>query len=408
MSETVRELIGHGDVRRIMLSDKVYKVTEASCSSPETIIGLELEIESWGGRTQEFQGFDFTEDGSLRNMGIEAISRPTKSKFVENLLSTFFKNFGITDDNYSERCSTHVHVNVLDFTLEQLASLALIYQVTERLLFGYVSPERKSNIFCVPWCQADSKLDLVSIITTGKWRELKAWSKYTALNLLAVTQRGTVEYRHLEGSCDVQHIMGWINLLGCLHNYAKETPVEKIKAVLLDINTSSAYDMFLQSVFGKHTSMLFTPDYRVDLEAGVIDAKLLFTKGLPTGENALQRYVRAMEQAGLLPEDNVMFQAGLRPEVVQEDDIVEDDDEREEEYTTMFAPVPEAIPARPEVRMTPEMELQRDAVLDNLANTQRFFTPQRRPNPVPIAAVAGQPIQATTNAPRGVRPRNRW
>lgn len=276
MSKTIQRLTGVVAVKELMLPDSQYTASNGMVA-PDTICGLELEIEGWRGE-RDFEGFNFTDDGSLRNNGIEAVSLPTKMKFVPELLKSFFSTYSITEANYSERCSTHVHMNVQNFTLEQLATLCLTYQVVERLLFTYVDPIRSSNIFCVPWFQAAGRVDLANTITSGKWRDLQTWQKYTALNLLAVAQRGTVEYRHLEGTCDVQHILGWLNLLGGMHNYAQSTPLDKLRSIILDLNTSSAYEIFTQSVFGENSRLLMRQGYNIALEHGVIDAKLMLTK----------------------------------------------------------------------------------------------------------------------------------
>lgn len=290
MSKTIREILDHSPVSRLMMEDASYVQEGPTVASPGTIIGLELEIEGWNGRGTERRGFHFTTDGSLRNGGIEAVTHPTRTKFVYSLLTRFFDHFEVTDENYSERCSTHVHMNVLDFTIEQVAGLALIYQVVERLLFKYVEDSRKSSIFCVPWCQADSKVNLVDVITTGKWRSLKQWSKYTALNLLAITERGTVEYRHLEGTCDVTRIMGWVNILGCIHNAAKEKSLQEIKDNIMELNTSSAYEQFMRGVFKDYTSLLidFSTGYSIELEQGVMDAKLMLMKSVTAEVNAVE------------------------------------------------------------------------------------------------------------------------
>lgn len=262
----------------MMLDDKNYKLSNEPLANPELIVGLELEIEGWVGRSRDYTGFNFDTDGSLRNHGIEAISLPTKSKFVQALLEGFYKDNVVTKDNYSERCSTHVHVNVLNFNLDQLASVAMLYQVFERLIFNFIGDDRDKNIFCVPWYQANINTNLVDVIRTGKWRNLQRWSKYTAMNLLAVTNRGTVEYRHLGGTCDVERIMAWVNILGCLHDYASKNSVEDIEKIVANLNTSSAYDVFLQSVFGPWSKYLKTGDFQIAMENGVIDAKIMLTK----------------------------------------------------------------------------------------------------------------------------------
>lgn len=276
MSKTIGKYVGI-DISSLVFPDKTYTIGKSPMAGPDVYVGLELEIEGFhGGRS--YTGFNFTEDNSLRNHGIEAITMPTKTKFLETLLSGFYGHNKITEANYSERCSTHVHVNVLDFNLEQLACLTLVYQVFERMLFNFIGNDRGKNIFCVPWSQANINTNLVEVILNANWRGLRTWQKYTAMNLLPVQNRGTVEYRHLYGTCDVTLILNWVNLLASMHEYARGSNIEKLKAIVMDLNTSSAYDVFLQSVFGDFTHLLRTGEYKLLMEEGVIDAKLMLTK----------------------------------------------------------------------------------------------------------------------------------
>jgi hypothetical protein len=228
--------------------------------------------------------FNYHEDGSLRNNGREYVSVPVKAKYLEVLLTDFFKSCQITDRNYSDRTSTHIHVNVQDYTQDQLAALAMIYQVFERLLLNFVGEERANNIFCVPWCQANITTNLAQVIKSGNYRNLRQWSKYTALNLLAVTQKGTVEYRHLYGTCDVKVILTWVNIISSMHEYARVNKLEDIEKMIVDLNTSSAYEAFLHSVFTQWTDPLKIEGYQQAMEQGVIDVKLMLTD-----ENGLLR-----------------------------------------------------------------------------------------------------------------------
>lgn len=263
--------------------DEIYsEVSGEVLANPDLYVGLELEVEGLPRALlgKPFNGFTYEHDGSLRNNGAEYITAPTRTKHLRNLLTGFYTAFKINEGNYSERCSTHVHMNVCDMTLEKLATFVLTYQVFEKVLFNYVGNDRDKNIFCVPWCQANVNVNLVDLITSGKWLQLRDWNKYTALNLLPIAQRGTVEFRHMYGTCDVDKLMEWVNLIACMRNFAN-TPLEKVKSVILDLNTSSAYDIFLQSVFGQFSKVIMVGDYKVCMEAGVIDAKLMLTK--PTG-----------------------------------------------------------------------------------------------------------------------------
>jgi len=162
----IKELFVIGAVSNLMIGDRNYQSHKTiSMSSPDLIVGLELEIEGWEYGVPKFVGFSFEEDGSLRNNGMEAITKPTKAKYIPRLLENFFNHFEITEDNYSTRCSTHVHVNCQDLTTDQVQIICLLYQVLERPLFGFIGHERDGNIFCVPWNQCNLTFDFVRKFT---------------------------------------------------------------------------------------------------------------------------------------------------------------------------------------------------------------------------------------------------
>ena len=253
---------------------------------PDLIVGLELEIENFNEENERyFPGVEFTDDGSLRNsnrgMGIEAITLPLQTKYVRNFLEEFFFRYEISDSNYSERCSVHVHVNVNDMSYEQLASLCLVYQTVEDLLFSYVDSERANSIFCVPWNQCNLNYSIADKLIEYLKTEVdpfRNWQKYSALNLIPVMNQGSVEFRHLEGTCDVDKIMGWVSLLSCMMKYVMETPLQDVKENIIRMNTVSNYHEWLTSVFGKYIHLLQSDSFEKKLSRGVVDTKLALVR----------------------------------------------------------------------------------------------------------------------------------
>jgi hypothetical protein len=267
-------------VKGLMLPDTHYKETPGMVD-PEREVGLELEIEGWRSGAASLPHFNYTTDGSLRNNGIEAISHPTKSKYVREMLNQFFTTHRVTEANYTERCSTHVHVNVQDFTLEELKVMALTYQMVERLLFEFVGNDRANNIFCVPWYESGITANFITNMKQLSKAALRGWMKYTALNLQPAQEKGTVEFRHLEGTCDVEKIVQWINLLNCLSKWAKKVSFDALSTMVLSMNTISNYGEFLRDVFGDHLKVLMVDGYKEKLAIGVVDAKLMLLKNAP-------------------------------------------------------------------------------------------------------------------------------
>lgn len=177
------------------------------------IAGVECEIESV--RSQhDFPHFHATQDGSLRNNGIEFISVPLPK--VE--LLTSFNNlhasieFYERDIAFSPRTSTHVHINCRSLSTEQVKTLVLLYALYEEFFFAMTSPDRRTNIHCVPLTETYLPVHYHRSIN----HLVQRWHKYTALNILPLAKLGTVEFRHLQGTGDINLFSEWVNTLETL------------------------------------------------------------------------------------------------------------------------------------------------------------------------------------------------
>jgi len=246
------------------------KVVPQNTPDPLLLYGLELEIENvpnWDDMC--VPGMESKADGSLRNNGREFITKPMTFSNLWYCLERFFDKNKLSEANYSERCSIHVHTNVQDLEWEQVQTLALVYQVVERLLFKWIGHDRDSNIFCVPLHQTN--------ITHQRFGQSPAelpfrrWEKYTALNFLPMATLGTVEWRHMNGHCDFTRIMTWCTLIGHIFAYTRNNPYNEVKDFIVSLNTTSAYEHFLGMVFG--ANMREFQGMQAELEDGVLDVK---------------------------------------------------------------------------------------------------------------------------------------
>jgi len=275
----IRQLYGLQDVNERLSADKNYRAV--AVHNPDLIVGLELEIERWPTPPEDcrHRGFTFTSDGSLRNSGVEAITKPTKLKNIPNLLKSFFTHFEVTEDNYSDRCSIHVHVNCQDLSVEQVRTICLLYQAVERILFNFVDDSRRGNIFCVPWCESGVADRFVPRFLDDPVSTIRIWQKYSALNLLPLRELGTIEFRHLEGTCDLGKIITWLDIISHIFSYATSVDYQELKTTILKMNTVSNYGEFINTVFGDVAPVLqSTEDFSNCLALGIIDCKLALTE----------------------------------------------------------------------------------------------------------------------------------
>lgn len=252
------------------------------CADPSLYYGLELEIENvpnW--EDLVVHGMTSVEDGSLRNHGREFLTKPSSYSIVMHTLQRFFDKAKLSDDNYSERCSVHVHANTQNMTTDQVASVCLLYQVFEKLLYAFVGGERDKNIFCIPWDQTTLSYQVISSLNPKNFN-VRSWQKYTGLNLLPLLDKGTLEFRQLGGTYDLEKIGNWLNLIGSLFVYAKQHPLDKIKQDFVMLNTTSAYSHMTENVFTSWAHLLMSsPGYKIHLEEGVLNMKYSLVGATP-------------------------------------------------------------------------------------------------------------------------------
>lgn len=281
--KTILQYYGVGAVERLMTSSKEFVKGEMPCLDPERIIGIELEIEGGIANTLQWWPTDvmmLTEDGSLRNGGREFITVPMETQYAEKLLAKFFKKNAIKQEtHYSDRTSVHIHVNAQNLTIDQVRAVALVYQTVERLLFTYVGEERENNIYCVPWYQAGFTTYAMDKLLNNHGQVTRNWVKYTALNFQPLREKGTMEFRHLRGTCNVEEIVIWINLITAIVKYGESHGYDAVSKLIMAMNTVSNYEAFVRDVFGEYYYVLTkAPNYQMLLSEGVVDSKLMLIK----------------------------------------------------------------------------------------------------------------------------------
>jgi hypothetical protein len=230
----------------------------------EMLLGIEVELEHVNNLPEEgLKHWQVTNDESLRNNGKEFVSkilnysRPHYKQALAELQEQIDKF------NYqaSFRCGIHVHVNVGHLTSEDLWNLYVTYLAYENLLFQYVANNRNQSIFCVPVQSTEfpvklrNKRDAKGIVDA---RYLNQYTtKYSALNLLPLTQHGTVEFRHLHGTNNLKQVEDWINII---HNLYLLSMQPNILPELCAVNTTSEYGLWVRKVFENPIEQLNTDE----------------------------------------------------------------------------------------------------------------------------------------------------
>lgn len=233
-------------------------------------IGLEIEIERVGANAVcNYEVWTRKQDNSLRDHGLEYVSCPIKGKRITYALNQFFDNIN-KGYRFSPRTSIHVHLNVLNLFPKEIASLALVYAVFEKLLYRFVGGDRDKNNFCVPMCETSAVDDIVQSFTQDNYMPQPYDNlRYLGLNFDSVRKFGTLEFRHLGGTDNKAKIANWINLIFRLKQYAQEKSYEQIHEEICQLNTNSAYMIFFENVWKDQKYLLYSGDLKKDMEQNV-------------------------------------------------------------------------------------------------------------------------------------------
>jgi len=209
-------------------------------------VGLECEIESILQTNEHMHSFSPVNDHSLRNHGMEFVSKPTP---IMNIVPEFTKlhssiKFRDLSQRFSERTSIHVHVNCCNIEIKEVKNIILMYALFEEFFFMLVHPKRRHNIHCV----ALTETYLPSMYKHDLGTLVNKWHKYTALNIKPLTSFGTIEFRHMEGHADDALLGSWLKTINNVMEVGKNNPID---AKTL---TSNNIKVWFRSIFG-HTNL---------------------------------------------------------------------------------------------------------------------------------------------------------
>lgn len=251
--------------------------TDYSFNDPKCLVGIEVEVEriTRVDPNTTLMLWQMREDGSLRNNGREFVTPPIPSFFSYPALHLLFNGLN-ADHDFSKRTSIHVHVNVRNMTAQEVLATLLIYHSVEPLLFDFVGGNRTNNIFCVPWTNSDFLANRMGgkdhWATLANLRNMS--EKYSALNILPLETFGTLEFRHMPGTSEVQKIVRWIDMVTAIRLYAVKNGFEKVLTEICNLNSNSQYEKYLESVFGPSLKPFFdTSNISIVMERNVVDIK---------------------------------------------------------------------------------------------------------------------------------------
>lgn len=240
-------------------------------------VGLEFEYEYRRGVDPviiEDEYWRTTGDGSLRN-GVEyVLSRPIPIDSVEKCVKSFMKGLDKSSIRPTYRAGTHVHINVRDLTPRQIINYFVLYVIFEQCLIEHFNPQRRNNLFCLTTEVANGYTDIVNeIVRSGNVASFDTDTiRYSSINLKPVRRYGSVEFRALESTTDVDKICGWVRALYQLKEAAKnyDHPVQIMEAV-----SAGNLEGFTYEVLGRGIGMLVfnVNNSQYKIRTGIINAQ---------------------------------------------------------------------------------------------------------------------------------------
>ncbi len=217
------------------------------------LIGVEIEVEGHNLPNPE-KWWLREHDGSLKaaETAEYVLARPAKNpaelKQALKYLDELYKAHGsIVDD--SVRAGVHVHINCQDLTIKQLYTFICLYLCLENVLVKFCGEYREGNLFCLRASDAEYLLVcLSSAIQQNDFRGTLHTDdlRYASINVKALGDYGSLEFRAMRGTRDLDLIGKWALLLlnlkesskkfsdptDVINQFSIKTPIEFVKEVL--------------------------------------------------------------------------------------------------------------------------------------------------------------------------------
>ena len=175
--------------------------------------------------------------------GLEAVSPPLEGEYGLEQIKKVCAALESAGAKVNKDCGVHVHLEALDFTLENFKSLFKYWVKFEDVFDSLMPASRrlKNN----QYCQSNLKVSANDAHTHAQacqeiFNAIDAMqsiddlkgiypSRYYKLNPHSYWRYGTIEVRHHSGSIDGEKITHWIRLLDNLFTRAKHAQAVKLK-----------------------------------------------------------------------------------------------------------------------------------------------------------------------------------
>lgn len=191
-------------------------------------LGLEIEVEGENLPDYVSDKWRVESDDSLKTEeAFEYVTRKPHTlygiKCRINELKKAYDDKGTTVFE-SVRAGVHVHLNVQDWNVKQVMTFATAYYVIEDVLMQYAGENREGNLFTLR--AQDAEYIIFRLVEVLKQRNLNILNtdiiRYASMNFYSLFKYGTLEFRGMRGTGDLDAIYDWVRVIDELSRTAKE------------------------------------------------------------------------------------------------------------------------------------------------------------------------------------------
>jgi hypothetical protein len=234
-------------------------------------VGVEIEVEGVD-LPVDIRGWAAVHDGSLRGESLEyVLKRPVPIKDLPEPLDRISKAYKACGSKVRDsfRAGVHVHVNVQQLTHNQVFNFICLYLIMEELLVDWCGDSRVGNHFCLRGQDAEwliTKLEAAATAGTivGFFTDDV---RYSSINPVALGKYGSLEFRAMRSTRDMNLIVEWAELLVELRSAAQryDNPKQIVEAL-----SAHTPERFLLDNLGVHANLfLDSPDLHGIIYRGV-------------------------------------------------------------------------------------------------------------------------------------------
>tara|TARA_R110002167_G_scaffold98289_1_gene258783 strand:- start:140 stop:877 length:738 start_codon:yes stop_codon:yes gene_type:complete len=224
-------------------------------------VGVELEVENYHGYDAP-AAWKVVGEAMLLNGAEFVLRKPLSGDKLVAAVTGLCK--GLTTETFTQRCSTHIHIDVRELNHLERMKFITAYVIFEPLLLSLIDPDRVGNVFCLPVSHSVGLEEALIKLSQNKieFEDIGLGGyKYGAMNIASVNNLGSLEFRALHGTGSAKEILNWIELHTLIKKYAMSyegSPAD----MLTDVSAKGCVG-FAEEVFGDLTKQFRDIDWLV-------------------------------------------------------------------------------------------------------------------------------------------------